>query len=146
MAQESEVQLNQNQYQFKTGQTFFYERDMGVYGIDINEFVQMYIQGSGAAPGIFSWWGITGSNIGAIVPMANKLGSLEACSLGSLEKLSTLHCRMQSGAIWSLKFGKTPGFHCGQQSKKNLMTFSSLAKKLIKLEYFPTKLSIVSLF
>ena len=99
MAQESEVQLNQNQYQFKTGQTFFYERDMGVYGIDINEFAQMYIQGSGAAPGIFSWWGITGSNIGAIVPMANKLGSLEACSLGSLEKLSTLHCRMQSGAI-----------------------------------------------
>ena len=99
MAQESEVQLNQNQYQFKTGQTFFYERDMGVYGIDINEFVQMYIQGSGAAPGIFSWWGITGSNIGAIVPMANKLGGLEACSSGSFEKLSTLHCRMQSGAI-----------------------------------------------
>ena len=30
---------------------------MGVYGIDIlvNEFVQMYIQGSGVVPGSFPW-------------------------------------------------------------------------------------------
>ena len=53
---------------------------------------------------------------------------------------------MQSGAIWTLKFGKHRDFIVVNEVRK-LMTFSSLAKKtIIKLEYFRRKLSIVSLF
>ena len=46
------------------------------------------------------------------------------------------------------KIWQTPGFHCGQhKEEKKLMTFSSLAKKLIKLaKFFRTKLSIVDQF
>ena len=53
---------------------------------------------------------------------------------------------MQSGAIWTLKFGKHQDFIVANIRKKKLMTFSTLAKKLIKLEFFRTKLSIVDQF
>ena len=75
--------------------------------------------------------------------MINK-GGPGACFPRKFSKFK--HFRMQSDAIWMLKFGKHQDFIVANIRKKKLMTFSSLAKKLIKLEFFHTKLSIVDQF
>ena len=76
--------------------------------------------------------------------MINK-GGPGACFPRKFSKFK--HFRMQSDAIWMLKFGKHQDFIVANIRKKKLKTFSTLAKKLIKLaKFFCTKLSIVDQF
>jgi len=51
----------------------------------MNDFMQIYIQGSGVVPGVFPWWGITGNkcNIGAIAPMTSAEGMINKWSPGA---------------------------------------------------------------
>ena len=86
-------------------------------------------------PFFFPGWGITGNmcNIGA---------TAQWCVPKARQTRRSMYSSMQSGAIWTLKFGKhqyRQYRHCGQQCKKNLMTFPRLAKNLIKLQYFRRK-------